>query len=120
MNLTPKQILFIQNLMTESSIEKAMKKTRIGKATGYRWLDDADFQKVYRDEKRKLLQHITTSLQNNATMAIETLVEVMRDGEQTGASRVSASKLVLEMAYRGYELEELTERLEKIERSLPQ
>ncbi len=44
---TRKQEIFIANLLLEPNIRAAAKKTGIGEATGWRWLQDPVFQEQY-------------------------------------------------------------------------
>ena len=60
---------------------------------------------------------VTSKLQQSALIAVETLNQVMVDVENsTPSARVQASRVVLENAYRGLELEDLQERIEKLEK----
>jgi len=65
------------------------------------------------------MHQVTSKLQQSALTAVMTLLDVMTDVENsTPSARVQASRVVLENAYRGIELEDLQERIEKLENTL--
>ena len=62
---------------------------------------------------------VTSKLQQSALIAVDTLNQVMVDVENsTPSARVQASRVVLENAYRGLELEDLQQRIEQLEERL--
>ena len=115
-----KRELFIAALLTEPNIREAAKKAGIGESTGWQWLQDPDFQAEYREARRMAVSQAIAQLQQASSGAVATLCEVMADQEATPASRVTAAKTVLEMAIKGVELEDLAERIEKLEQAVEQ
>jgi hypothetical protein len=73
------------------------------------------FQSAYREAKRELVVHATTLLQRYASTAVSTLASIMVHAEAPASSRVAAARVVLEMALRGVELEDLLLRIEALE-----
>lgn len=117
---TRKRELFISCLLTEPNIRAAAKAAGIGESTGWQWLQDPDFQAEYREARRMALSQAISRLQQASSTAVATLEEVMSDQEATPASRVTAAKAVLEMAMKGVEMEDLAERIEKLEQAVEQ
>ncbi len=115
MKLKPKQEKFIMALMATNTTEEAYKQAGIAQSTAYNYLNDPVFKEEYRRIRRETMQHVTSQLQKSALMAVKTLNQVMADEESTSSSRVQASKVILENAYRGIELEDLQQRLEQLE-----
>ena len=62
------------------------------------------------------MEQLTTQLQQIGGDAVGVLRSILRDDRVPASSRVTAARLVLEMAYRGIEIEELALRLEQLER----
>ena len=115
--LKPKQEKFIMSLMSTSTTEEAYKKAGIAQSTAYNYLNDPVFKEEYRRIRRETMGQVTSKLQQSALIAVETLNQVMVDVENsTPSARVQASRVVLENAYRGLELEDLQERIEKLEK----
>lgn len=103
--------------MCSSNTEEAIKKAGISQTTAYKYLKDPKFNEAYRRNRRETMQQVTSKLQQSALTAVETLNHVMTDTENSTASaRVQASKIILENAYRGLEMEDLLEKLEQLEK----
>ncbi len=110
-----KRELFIAFLLTEPNIRAASKKAGIGEATGWRWLQDPDFQKNYHDARRMAVSQAIAQLQQASSQAVATLQAVMQDEGATPSSRVTAARTTLEMALKAIELDDLATRVEKLE-----
>ena len=117
--LKPKQEKFIMALMATNTTEEAYKQAGIAQSTAYSYLSDPSFKEEYRRVRRETMHQVTSKLQQSALTAVMTLLDVMTDVENsTPSARVQASRVVLENAYRGIELEDLQERIEKLESTL--
>ncbi|WP_276620607.1 phBC6A51 family helix-turn-helix protein [Syntrophomonas wolfei] len=113
-----KRELLICALLVEPTIEKAAAKVGIGTTTAFRWLQEPDFQAEYQQARKQAVSQAIAQLQQATTQAVATLVEVMNDQEATPASRVSATKIVLEMSMKAIELDDLATRIERLEQAL--
>lgn len=113
-----KRELFIACLLTEPNIREAAKKAGIGEATGWRWLQDPDFLKEYQDARRMAVSQAIAQLQQASTQAVATLQAIMLDDNAPAASRVTAAKTTLEMSLKAVELEDLAQRIDKLEQSI--
>jgi uncharacterized protein YggE len=114
--LTAKQEKALATLMTSTTVLDAAKKAGLGHRTLVRWLaDDADFQAAYMSARRQAMSHAISQLQQSAGEAVAALREVMVDPELPANSRVSSAKVILELAMKGLELEDLERRIEALE-----
>lgn len=116
--LTPKQHRFLTAMLEEQSIDAAAKTARITRATAYKYLDDDEFRKELQAARRTIIDGISNRLRKLGTKAIETLKDNLTDAEATPATKNSTAKIILEFIYRSHELENVTERLDEMERLL--
>lgn len=113
--LSRKQELAISALLTCHTLLDAAQQCGLAEVTLHRWLKDTAFQTAYREARRAVVQHAIVQVQQATGEAVETLRAVMRDIDSPASARVSAAKVVLEMALRGIELEDLAMRIEALE-----
>ena len=106
----------IQALLASPNVLEASKMIGISERTLWRWLGEDEFQKEYREARRKAVAHGLAGVQAACSEAVGTLRDVMTNAESPAKARVSASRCVLEMAIRVAELEDLAERIENLER----
>ena len=78
-------------------------------------MQDSDFQSAYRDAKHRIVNHSITRLQQITGEAVETMREIMNDGEKPPSARVACAKAILDMSLKSVELENLTSRIEALE-----
>jgi hypothetical protein len=108
-------------LLTVPTISEAAKHMGVGERTLFRWLQqDTDFQAAYREARRQTVQHAIARIQQATGKAVTTLEGVMTNPESPSSSRVSAARVVLEMAIKAIELEDLEGRLVALELALQQ
>ncbi len=105
----------ITALMTCSTVEGAAEQVDVDKSTLYRWLDRKDFQREYKQARRKALNQAIARLQEASTEAVDTLREVMNDPEVRPATRVQAAQKMLKLAIEAAEIEDLQDRLSELE-----
>ncbi len=104
----------ISNLLIHSTIAAAAKATGITALTAGRWLAEPAFQRRYERARAEVLRGATNALRAAATAAVRALLEVCERGRNEQA-RVSAARTVLEMGFRAAEIEDLAERIERLE-----
>ena len=71
---------------------------------------------MYKQTKKELFQVSMDKAQASSVKALEVLNSIMSDVSATDSSRVSAAKVVLELAYSSVEQEEILNKLDEIER----
>lgn len=116
--LNPKQQRFLVALLEERTIEAAIKSVGISPKTAYRYMDEPEFQQELQRARRKVVDGISNRLRQLGSEAIETLRDNLTDEEATPATKNSTAKIILEFIYRSHELENVTERMDEMERKL--
>ena len=105
----------IAALLGQSSILKAAKKAGIGEKTLRNWIKIPAFSDAYTDARRQLMAGAVGKLQKSCSGAIGVLVKVAKDPTQPASARVTAAKAIVDAAFRGTELHEVTKRVEALE-----
>lgn len=113
--LNHKQESAIAALLSAPTVAQAATVAGIGEGTLWRWLALPTFQTQYRAARREVVGHAVARLQAACRAAVDTLESVMANGEAAPASRVSAARAVLEMAFKAVELDDLAVRVEALE-----
>lgn len=113
--LAPKKKKFLLALLTSENVAEASKKAGVAESTGYRYMREDDFKKHQRQVMRQIMQTTTGRLQYEAIKSVNVLAELRDDETTPPYARVEASKILLEMAYKSLELDDIQERLEHLE-----
>lgn len=114
-----KQEIAITALLTAPTIQQAAKIAEVGESTLWRWLQIPEFEKAYRDAKKKTVSQAINRLQQITGEAVETLREIMNDKESPAHVRVTAAKTIIEQSIKAVEIEELVGRVEELEKLVP-
>jgi len=113
--LNIRQEKFLKALLEAGTIEQACRMAGINKTTGYKYLKDEAFLIEYRKLRREAMQQVTARLQKKSEEAVDVLAEIMNDKDNSPNARVQAAKNTLDVAYRSIELDDMAERIEKVE-----
>ena len=100
------------------SVKEAAAAVGMHENTLLRWMSEPTFEAMYKDTRRQVLNAAIGRLQGFVSVAVQTLHDVMVDGEAPSSSRVSAARAVLEMAGKFIETEIIIERLERVEQQI--
>ena len=111
------QELAIVALLETTTIIAAAKRTGIDESTLRAWLKDSDFADAYRDARRAAVTRATDRLAQACTDAVANLMDMMANSKNDG-TRVTASKAVLDYAFKAIELDDLAARLARLEEAL--
>jgi len=111
-----KQDKIIAALLSSENFREAAKNAGISEATLYRQLKDETFQTAYKAAKREIVNHAVGQLQKATGTAVKTLGSILEDASAAPSARVSAAKVVLEMAVKAVEIEDLEDRISNLER----
>ena len=84
----------------------------------YKRLREPQLKAKYEEARKNLLAQATTTLQSNLTMAVDTMTEIMSNGNASPQTRLNAADSVIRNAIKMTELVDLTERIEALERSI--
>ena len=113
--LSRKSEQFLAALLSEPTLEAAAKAAGISYSSARRWLHDEGFVAGYRQERREQMQHALGRLSAASAQAVECLVWLLSNAE-TESVRLGSCRAVLEMALRSAEINDIEERIEKLER----
>lgn len=116
--LSNRQEKALAALIVETSIEKASVACGIPQRTIYQWLEKPEFSRAYRRARREAFAHAMSIAQRYAPHAIQTLVKIMADNATASASRVAAATALLKFSRDSIELDDLSQRIEALERDL--
>ncbi len=105
-------------LLSEPSIAAAAKKAGVGERTLHRWMRQEEFGLAYRNARREAFAQAIGLTQRSAAAAVATLLRIMHDPKATWASRVAASNSILKFARESIELDDLAERIVRLEQAM--
>ena len=104
----------IAALLETTTICAAAKRVGIDESTLRAWLKDPGFAEDYRAARRAVMTRAADRLAHACTGAVGHLVDVMAHSENDN-SRVSASRAVLNYAFKAIELDDLAARVARLE-----
>jgi hypothetical protein len=116
--LTRKQEQAISALLLHPTLAKAAEACGVSEKTLWRWLQCPEFQQAYRQARREAVSQAIARLQRITAKAVDTLEGVMADAEAPAPAKVTACRVVLEVAVKAVELDDLQSRIEELERNL--
>lgn len=102
-------------LLTEPTVAGAAQRAGVSERTLYRWLADPSFFEQYRSARRQAYGLAIGRLQQSASRAVDTLDSVMTDSNSPHHARTSAAVSILRFGRDGIELDDLSERVHKME-----
>lgn len=108
--------IIAMNLLTCKSLTDAANQSGISIRTLQRLRKKPEFQELVKQTKKDLFQACIDRSQAASIKALEVLNSIMDDESANDSSRVSAAKIVLELAYSSFEQEEILTKLDEIER----
>jgi len=108
----------IQSLLTCRTIVEAAEQCQVSRRTLHRWMKHERFKRQYDAAKKGLLNGAINRLRMAGFDAGERLHEVIKDKDAPVSSAVFASGKVYDLLLKATEIEDLSERLDKLERSL--
>ncbi len=114
--LTHRQLLAITCLLHSSSIEEAAQKGKVSRTTLYKWLRDQDFKEELALRRKEAIKDALDKLRCAIVGATEELVKLTKSSRED--IRRLACKDIIEFALKSIELEEIEERLEKVEKAI--
>lgn len=106
----------ITALLSSNTLEAAARKSGISKRTLLRWMEEPEFRGAYAKAKRNVLRSATAILTRDSGKAALTLTQVFTaKPTENQSARVSAAKATLRLALDAFTLEDLEERLRRLE-----
>lgn len=113
-SLTNRQIKAIANFFSSSSIEETCRKSKISKATFYKWLKDDDFKSFLEEKRKEMVMRALDKLKISIEKAVSVLIELMSSKNES--IRRFASKDIIDYTLKSIEFEEIEDRLAKVEK----
>ena len=116
--LSRKKEQAIAALLSQPSIGGAAKKIGIGEKTLFRWLQLDEFKQAYKIARSQVVDQTIAQIQSVMSEALQTLLNVMSDDAAPSSAKVSAARALLDIGFKVIEIEDLENRIEKIEKNL--
>ncbi|MFN7994889.1 MAG: hypothetical protein U0Q18_14885 [Bryobacteraceae bacterium] len=104
-------------LLSQRNQEEAARTAGIGVATLLRWQKLPEFQAAYREARRHAVGQAVSRLQQTTSAAVTTLQKLMVEGATPASVKARVSEVILSMAIKGIELEDLEGRVAELERA---
>ncbi len=114
--LTNRQLLAIPFILSSASVEEGCKKARVSRTTFYTWLKNDEFKAELKRQRDEMIQGAFDRLKCAISKATIELIKLM-DSSREDIKRL-ACKDVIELAFKSIELEEIEERLVKVEHAM--
>jgi hypothetical protein len=109
-----KKKLLISNLLTSPTIDEACEKTGINRKTYYLWLKDKKFKDALKRQRNGVVKEAINRLKCSTTRAVDELIKLL-DTSRPELRRATC-KDILDYSLRVIELEDIEERLDRIEK----
>ena len=106
----------LQALLQYGTKEKAAQEAGISVVTLWRWLKQPPFQEALHQARREAFSQSTGRLQQASSAAVSTLLRVMAGPDTPAGSKVQASRSVIELSQKSFELEDMEIRLARLEK----
>ena len=114
--MTPKQIKYMSELFTSSSISEAIKNTGISSATAYKWMrEDDEFRRELQNRKTKALEEVSTQMQVGFSDAVEELLQIIRNNRVSAQVKINAIDCLFRNAKPIMEEVDILNRLQAVE-----
>ncbi|MCA1011388.1 hypothetical protein [Halobacillus halophilus] len=113
--LNKKQELAVMAIITEPTMQKAADKAGITTSTLYRWQQLDSFQEQLHQMKKETVSQATARLRQSMTIAVDTLTEMASNPKTPAVARGSAARTLLEYGMKAHQMEDLQERIERLE-----
>lgn len=114
--LTKKQEAAIMALVTEPTIAAAAQKAGVDSRTLHRWKAEEAFAQALRVARSAVMEGANMQLRNASGKAVSTLERLLDSPREDVACRAAVA--ILSNAYKAVEVEDITHRLDDIERRM--
>lgn len=113
--LTTKQSIFLIEYARTDNLAHACREAHINRNTGYKYLQNEDFQAALQDMKEKIANAAWTKLSSSLETAVENVVAVLNDPKATINARLRATELIFNYTSRYAESRDILARMERLE-----
>ena len=105
----------IAALLTQRNIEEAAKSAGIGTQTLIRWMKLPEFDKAYREARRKAFGQSIARLQQGTSAAATTLLKLLIDQNTPASVRARVADSIFNHAAKAIEIEDIEARVSALE-----
>ena len=112
-----KQEAAIAALLTQRNTDEAARAVGVTPKTLLRWLQNPEFNALYRKGRRVAFGQAIARLQQASSAAAATLVKIMVDPAAPASCRIRAADSVLDHAAKAIEIEDIEARVAELERA---
>lgn len=113
-SLSAKQILAVDALARGEYIEVAASQANVTEKTVDRWLKLPEFRQAIQATKHRIHEQAIARIVDANAAAASALKEIVEDANQPAAARVSAAKVLIEAAFKGFRQHEMEAMVEEI------
>ena len=112
----PREARAIAALISQPTATAAAAAAGVGDRTLRRWMARPDFSRRLRTAQNEVLDQAFGTLRVATVEAVAALREIVGDQAGAKSARVAAARVVLDGARRAFQMEELEQRLQALER----
>ena len=110
--------VIVAELLNSVSIRAAAKKLGLQEKTIYKRMKQPEFDKLYANARKEVVEQATARLQNFANQAVSCLALVMSKQEYAPQVRINAADAILRYCLKFSEKADITDRIDKLEAAL--
>lgn len=117
--MSPKQIVFLGELLRCGTIKEAYQNAGVSETTAYRWVrQDKEFNGELQKRKAEMLNEISVKMQVGFSDAVNELLEIIRKPDVSDQVKINAIDCLFRNARPITEQVDILNRLQAIEESL--
>jgi hypothetical protein len=117
--LSAKRARAVEALLQEPTMARAAAAAGVGERSLRRWLREPAFRDALLRARRESFGQAIGLTQKYAPVAVAALVRILNDSTSPHSSRVSAAGMLLKFGREGLELDDLAERVDRLEQATP-
>lgn len=114
-DLTAKQELALQAVISHATLKEAAHVAGIGETTLWRYMKEKAFARRLSEARRGAVSHAAIRLQQGSSDAVSVLQQLMMKDDAPAAARISAARTVLDYSMRAVEQDDLRARLDALD-----
>lgn len=107
--------LIANGLLHNVTVSATAKAIGVNESTIYKYLNEPDFVQLYEAKRRELIDDSCKTLQANMSMAVDELIEIIKDKDNKAQIRLNAIDALLRHSYKQTEIVDILTRLDALE-----
>lgn len=113
--LTKKQSAFLIEYAKTDNLSQACRVANINRSTGYKYLENEDFQLALQEMKTKIINTAWTKLSSSLETAVAKVVDILNDPTATTNAKLRATEIIFNYSSRYADSREIVARMERLE-----